>query len=66
MGYHRCYQFIQRYQYRPTINTMTPSERFQKLLKWFQRAEEATTREEAQKAIKKAEKHRRKLDSNEV
>ena len=45
---------------------MTPSERFQKLMKWFQRAEEATTREEAQKAIRKAEKHRRKLDSNEV
>lgn len=45
---------------------MTPTERFQKLLKWFRRAEEATTREEAQKAIKKAEKHRRKLEDKEV
>ena len=44
---------------------MTPAERFQKLMKWFKRAEEATTREEAQKAIKKAEKHRRKLDYKE-
>ena len=41
---------------------MTPKERFLKLMKWFQRAEEATTREEAQKALKKAEKHKRKLD----
>ena len=45
---------------------MTPAERLQKLMMWFQRAEEATTREEAQKAIKKAEKHRRKLEDNEV
>ena len=43
----------------------TPVERLKKLLKWVQRAEEATTREEAQKAIKKAEKHRRKLGFNE-
>jgi len=45
---------------------MKPTEHFQKLLKWFQRAEEATTRKEAQKAIKKAEKYRRKLEDNEV
>ena len=42
---------------------MTPTERFQKLVTWFQRAENALTREEAQKAIKKAEKHQRKLES---
>ena len=42
---------------------MKQAERFLKLMKWFQRAEEATTREEAQKAIRKAEKHKRKLES---
>ena len=43
----------------------TPAERLKKLLKWVQRAEVATTREQAQKAIKKAEKHRRKLGYEE-
>ena len=45
---------------------MTPTKHFLKLMKWFKRAEEATTREEAQKAIKKAEKHTRKLKGEEV
>ena len=44
---------------------MKPAERLNKLLKWIMRAEEATTRKQAQKAIKKAEKHRRKLDIGE-
>lgn len=44
---------------------MTTAKRLSKLTKWLFRAEEATTREEAQKAIKKAEKHRRKLNIEE-
>lgn len=44
---------------------MTQTERLAKLAKWLVRAEEATTREQAQKAIKKAEKHRRKLGFQE-
>lgn len=36
-----------------------------KLTKWYRRAEEALTREEAQKAIRKAEKFQRKLEHHE-
>ena len=41
--------------------TMTTEERTAKLAKWFSRAEAALTRKEGQKALKKAEKHYRKL-----
>ena len=40
---------------------MSKSNAFVKLMKWWERAEAATTREEAQKAIKKVEKFQRKL-----
>lgn len=36
-----------------------------KLTKWYRRAEEALTREQAQKAIRKAEKFQRKLEQQE-
>ena len=44
---------------------MSKSNAFDKLMKWYRRAEEAMTREEAQKAIKKADKFQRKLDSED-
>ena len=44
---------------------MSKSNAFDKLMKWYRRAEEAMTRKEAQKAIKKADKFQRKLDSEE-
>ncbi|QIN96689.1 hypothetical protein [Synechococcus phage S-N03] len=41
---------------------MSKKTREQKLAKQLQKAELCTSREEAQKIIKKAEKHRRKLE----
>ncbi len=45
---------------------MTKQEKYAtKLLKWIQRAMDATTREEAQKIIRKANKFQRKLNNNQ-
>ena len=40
---------------------MTRAKALTKLMKWWERAEEATTREEAQKCIRKVAKFQRKL-----
>jgi len=44
---------------------MSQRKAFDKLMKWYRRAEKALTREEAQKAIKKADKFQRKLDNED-
>jgi len=45
---------------------MTKKTTEQKLIKQIQKAEKCTTREEAQKIIKKADKHRRRLAKESV
>jgi len=40
---------------------LTKTERIQKLAEWYEKAEQATSRKEVKKIIKKAEKHARKL-----
>jgi len=44
---------------------MSKGSSLDKLMKWYRRAEEAMTRKQAQKAIRKAEKFQRKLEQEE-
>ena len=49
-----------------TQSSMPKKTRQEKLLKQYQKAEECLTREDAQRIIRKADKHRRKLQRENI